>query len=118
MKMCVCVCVCVCVCARIAQQERSALPLCLHLPALFHLFSRQATRKSDILYTYSVVAFGFALKGGEGRCMYTHTHNEPDTHSMRRHLEVRVRGEGGERLLVVPCLLKGVLERSETKQTE
>jgi hypothetical protein len=33
----------------------------LALPALCHLFSRQATRKSDILYTYSVVAFGLAL---------------------------------------------------------
>ena len=36
---------------------------CRHLAllALCHLFSRQATRKSDILYTYSVVAFGLAL---------------------------------------------------------
>jgi hypothetical protein len=33
----------------------------LELLALLHLFSRQATRKSDILYTYSVVAFGLAL---------------------------------------------------------
>ena len=33
----------------------------LALLALCHLFSRQATRKSDILYTYSVVAFGLAL---------------------------------------------------------
>jgi hypothetical protein len=31
------------------------------LLALCHLFSRQATRKGDILYTYSVVAFGLAL---------------------------------------------------------
>jgi hypothetical protein len=40
------------------------LALCcryLALLALCHLFSRQATRKSDILYTYSVVAFGLAL---------------------------------------------------------
>jgi hypothetical protein len=29
--------------------------------AIYHLFSRQATRKSDILYTYRVVAFGLAL---------------------------------------------------------
>jgi hypothetical protein len=29
--------------------------------ALYHLFSRRATRKSDILYTYRVVVFGFAL---------------------------------------------------------
>jgi hypothetical protein len=37
--------------------------VCRHLAllALCHLFSRQATRKSDILYTYSVVAFGLAL---------------------------------------------------------
>jgi hypothetical protein len=37
--------------------------LCRHLAllALSHLFCRQATRKSDILYTYSVVAFGLAL---------------------------------------------------------
>jgi hypothetical protein len=36
---------------------------CRHLAllALCHLFSIQATRKSDILYTYSVVAFGLAL---------------------------------------------------------
>ena len=36
---------------------------CRHLALLArcHLFSRQATRKSDILYTYSVVAFGLAL---------------------------------------------------------
>ena len=34
----------------------------LALLDLCHLFSRQATRKSDILYTYSVVAFGLALK--------------------------------------------------------
>jgi hypothetical protein len=37
----------------------------LALLALCHLFSRQVTRKSDILYTYrriySVVAFGLAL---------------------------------------------------------
>jgi hypothetical protein len=33
----------------------------LALLALCHLFSRQATRKSDTLYTYSVVAFGLAL---------------------------------------------------------
>jgi len=33
----------------------------LALLALSHLFSRQATRKSDILYTYIVVAFGLAL---------------------------------------------------------
>ena len=40
-----------------------ALLVCRHLAllALCHLFSRQATRKSDILYTYSVVAFGLAL---------------------------------------------------------
>ena len=31
------------------------------LLARCHLFSRQTTRKSDILYTYSVVAFGLAL---------------------------------------------------------
>jgi hypothetical protein len=37
--------------------------VCRHLAllALCHLFSRQATRKSDILYTHSVVAFGLAL---------------------------------------------------------
>jgi hypothetical protein len=37
--------------------------LCRHLAllALGHLFNRQTTRKSDILYTYSVVAFGLAL---------------------------------------------------------
>jgi hypothetical protein len=37
--------------------------VCRHLAllALCHLFSRQATRKSDMLYTYSVVAFGLAL---------------------------------------------------------
>jgi hypothetical protein len=37
--------------------------VCRHLAllALCHLFSRQATRKSDILYTYSVVAVGLAL---------------------------------------------------------
>ena len=36
---------------------------CRHLVLLArcHLFSRQATRKSDILYTYSMVAFGLAL---------------------------------------------------------
>jgi hypothetical protein len=35
---------------------------CRHLAllALCHLFSRQATTKSDILYTYSVLAFGLA----------------------------------------------------------
>jgi hypothetical protein len=37
--------------------------VCRHhaLLALCHLFSRQATKKSDILYTYSVVAFALAL---------------------------------------------------------
>ena len=36
---------------------------CRHLAllALCHLLSRQATRKCDILYTYSVVAVGLAL---------------------------------------------------------
>jgi hypothetical protein len=36
---------------------------CRHLVLLArcHLFSRQATRNSDVLYTYSVVAFGLAL---------------------------------------------------------
>jgi hypothetical protein len=40
-----------------------ALLVCRHLAllALCHLFSRQATTKSDMLYTYSVVAFGLAL---------------------------------------------------------
>jgi len=40
-----------------------ALFFCRHLAllALCHLFSTHATRKSDILYTYSVVAFGLAL---------------------------------------------------------
>jgi hypothetical protein len=33
----------------------------LALLARCHLFGRQATRKSVILYTYSVVAFGLAL---------------------------------------------------------
>ena len=33
----------------------------LALLALCHLFSRQATRKSDRVYAYSVVAFGLAL---------------------------------------------------------
>jgi hypothetical protein len=33
----------------------------LALFALCHLFSRQATSKSDILYTHSAVAFGLAL---------------------------------------------------------
>jgi hypothetical protein len=33
----------------------------LALLAPCHLFSGQDTRKSDILYTYSVVAFGLAL---------------------------------------------------------
>jgi hypothetical protein len=33
----------------------------LALLALCHLFSRQASKKSDIVYTYSVVAFGLAL---------------------------------------------------------
>jgi hypothetical protein len=33
----------------------------LALLAPCHLFGRQATRKSDILYTYGVVAFGLAL---------------------------------------------------------
>ncbi len=37
--------------------------VCRHpaLLALCQLYSRQASRKSDILYTYSVVAFGLAL---------------------------------------------------------
>jgi hypothetical protein len=36
---------------------------CRHLAmlALCHLFSIQASKKSDILHTYSVVAFGLAL---------------------------------------------------------
>ena len=33
----------------------------LAMLAICHLFSSQATRKSDILYTYNVVAFGFTL---------------------------------------------------------
>ena len=33
----------------------------LALPALCHLFSRQAARKGDILYTYRGIAFGLAL---------------------------------------------------------
>jgi hypothetical protein len=33
----------------------------LALLARCHLLSRQATRNSDILYTYSAVAFGLAL---------------------------------------------------------
>ena len=33
----------------------------LELLALCNLFSRQAIRMSDIVYTYSVVAFGLAL---------------------------------------------------------
>jgi hypothetical protein len=36
------------------QARRALLAVC-------HLFSRQARRKIDILYTYSVVAFGLAL---------------------------------------------------------
>jgi hypothetical protein len=42
---------------------RPLVLFCRHLAllALCHLFSRQATRKSDILYTYSAVAFGLAL---------------------------------------------------------
>jgi hypothetical protein len=36
------------------EEELAVFSLC-------HLFRRQATRKSDILYTYSVVAFGLAL---------------------------------------------------------
>ena len=37
--------------------------VCRHLAqlALCHLFSRRGTRKRDILYTYRVVVFGFAL---------------------------------------------------------
>ena len=37
--------------------------VCSHLAqlALCNLFSRQATRKSDIVFSYSVVAFGLAL---------------------------------------------------------
>ena len=37
--------------------------VCRHLALLFlcHLFSRETTRNSDTLYTYSVVAFGLAL---------------------------------------------------------
>jgi hypothetical protein len=37
--------------------------ICKHLAllALCHLFGRQAARKSDILWTYSVVVFGLAL---------------------------------------------------------
>ena len=38
----------------VIKEELARLALC-------HLFSRQATRKSDVLYTYSVVAFGLAL---------------------------------------------------------
>jgi hypothetical protein len=36
---------------------------CRHLAllALYHLVSRQSTRKSDIVYKYSVVAFGLAV---------------------------------------------------------
>ena len=36
---------------------------CGHLALLarYHLFSRQETRNSDLLYTYSLVAFGLAL---------------------------------------------------------
>jgi hypothetical protein len=36
---------------------------CRHLAllALCHLFSRQTTRKIDIMYTHSTVAFGLAL---------------------------------------------------------
>ncbi len=36
---------------------------CRHLAlvALCHVFSRHATSNSDILYTYTVVAFGLAL---------------------------------------------------------
>jgi hypothetical protein len=30
--------------------------------ALCHLFSRQATRKSDILYIYNMVAFGLVFR--------------------------------------------------------
>jgi hypothetical protein len=43
--------------------QASGLVFCRHLAllALCHLFSRQARRKSDILYTYSEVAFGLAL---------------------------------------------------------
>ena len=33
----------------------------LALLSVCHLFSRQATRKSDILYKYNMVAFGLAL---------------------------------------------------------
>jgi hypothetical protein len=42
---------------------KSLALFCRHhaLLALCHLFNRQATRKIDILYTYSVVASGLAL---------------------------------------------------------
>ncbi len=46
---------------------------CRHL-ALFarcHLFSRQATRNSDILYTYSAGAFGLALSLSRKELMNT-----------------------------------------------
>ncbi len=41
-------------CTALAHLDLALLPPC-------HLFSRQATRKSGILYTYSVAAFGLAL---------------------------------------------------------
>jgi hypothetical protein len=46
---------------------------CRHLPLLArcHLFSRQATRNSDILYTYSAGAFGLALSLSRKEVMKT-----------------------------------------------
>jgi hypothetical protein len=41
-------------CTALAHLDLALLPPC-------HLFSIQATRKSGILYTYSVAAFGLAL---------------------------------------------------------
>jgi hypothetical protein len=45
------------------RDQKPLALICRHpaLLALCHLFSRQVTRKSDILYTYIVVAFGLAL---------------------------------------------------------
>ena len=39
--------------------------------SLYHLFSRQATRNSDILYTYSVVAFGLGTFPLSSRNLHT-----------------------------------------------
>ena len=66
---------------------------CRHLALLArgHLFSRQATRSSDILYTYSVVAFGPKPSTLHTFALSWRSHNKRHELYLITSLEIEVR---------------------------